>query len=82
MSVVLAEVIAEMGRAPADVLAGCDGFALAMITAGLARECKHGVAREPLPEEPAHAIVFGKKTKPVIRKLATGARWVIPPPRT
>ena len=81
MSVVLADVLAATGRNPDDVLADCRGFALAMITAGLARECQQGVAREPLEREPAHAVVFGRKTKPVMRKLATGARWVIPPLR-
>jgi hypothetical protein len=81
MSVVLADVLAAMGRRPDDVLAGHIGFALAKITAGFARECQQGVAREPLEDEPAHAVVFGRKTKAVMRKLATEAHWVIPPPR-
>ena len=80
MSVVLAHVVAETGRGPDAVLAGHKGFALAAITAGLARECQQGVAREPLPNEPAHAVVFGKKTNGVKKRLARGARWVVPPP--
>lgn len=80
MSIVLADVVTEAGRGPDAVLARHKEFALAAITAGLARECQQGVAREPLPEEPAHAVVFGKKTDGVKKRLARGARWVVQPP--
>jgi len=80
MSVVLADVLAATGRHPDDLLARYGGFALAMITAGLARECQQGVAREPLGDEPAHGVVFGRKTRPVMRRLATRAHWAIAPP--
>lgn len=80
MSIVLADVVTEAGRGPDAILAGHKEFALAAITAGLARECQQGVAREPLPDEPAHAVVFGKKTDGVKKKLAKRARWVVPPP--
>jgi hypothetical protein len=81
MSVYLAEVLIQMGRGPDTVLVGHNNFALAAITAGLARECGQGVARDPLPEEPPHALVFGQKTKPVSRKFALGSRWVVLPPQ-
>jgi hypothetical protein len=79
MSVVLAEEVARSGRAAADVLRGHEDFALAAITAGLARERNQGVARDPVPEEPAHAVVFGRKTESVKRALARGSQWVLPP---
>ena len=79
MSVVLADAVIESGRGPGAVLTGHEGFALAAITAGLARECQQGVAREPLPDEPAHAVVFGRKTDSVKKKLARGSRWIAPP---
>lgn len=79
MSVILADVLTQTGRTPEAILAGHEGFALAAITAGRARECGQGVAREPLPDEPAHAVVFGEKSKRVRRKLAEEARWVVPP---
>jgi hypothetical protein len=82
MSILLADVLAGLGRGPDTVLLGHENYALASITAGLARECGQGVARDPLPEEPAHGLVFGKKTRPVRRKLALGCRWVIPPQGT
>jgi hypothetical protein len=80
MSVVLADVVLESGRGPEHILAGHDRFALAAITAGLARSKKQGVARDPEPDEPAHALVFGKKTGSVTRALAKGAEWVVSPP--
>jgi hypothetical protein len=79
MSVVLADVVTESGRDPSAVLAGHEGFALAAITAGLARQCEQGVARGPLSDEPAHAVVFGKKTDGVKKRLARGSRWIVPP---
>ena len=79
MSVILAEVLSQSGRALETTLAGHEGFALASITAGLARECGQGIAREPLPDEPAHAVVFGKKTKGVRKRLARAALWVVSP---
>ena len=85
MSVALAKVVAETGRRPEDIVRDHEDFALAAITAGLARRCQQGVARDPLTqeehgiEELAHAVVFGKKTKSISRKLARKASWVIPP---
>ena len=79
MSVLLAQVVADTGRGPQDAVSGYSGFALASITAGLSRSCKQGVAREPLTEERAHAVVFGPKPQSVRRKLAKGADWIIPP---
>ena len=79
MSVLIEDVVLSAGRSPEDVLAPFKGYAMASIKAGLARECSLGVMREPLPEEPAHAVVFGKKTKQVRRKLASGSEWIIEP---
>ena len=81
MSVFLEKVMRQIGRVPDDALRGHEHFSLATITAGLARACKQGVAKDPEPDQPAHAVVFGKKTKKgVCRKLAEGSEWVIPPP--
>jgi len=80
MSVVLANLVKRDDRGPRDALGGHEDFALAAITAGLARRCEQGVAREPRPDEPAHGVVFGKKTDSVRKKFARQAEWVIPPP--
>lgn len=78
-SVLLADLVRETGRTADDVIAGFDGYALASITAGQARDCEQGVARNALPTEPAHAYVFGRKTKILKRCLAQHAEWVISP---
>ena len=82
MSVILADVLGETGRIPEAVLVGHEGFALATFSVRLARECGQGVACDPLLDEPAHAVVFGKKTQGVKRKLARGASWVVAPSET
>jgi hypothetical protein len=79
MSVMLAEIVEETGRGPREVLFAHPGYRLASIEAGLARRCEQGVARDPLPIEPAHAVVFGDKPKRIQRALAMGAIWVTVP---
>ena len=79
MSVLLADVVSETGREPADALAGYGDYAMAAFTAGLARECAQGVARQPFDDEPAHAVVFGDKPRRVRKELSSGSRWVIFP---
>jgi hypothetical protein len=75
MSVILGGEAGDLQRA----LAGHEGFALVSITAALARGLGLGVARDPRPDEPAHAVVFGRKNKRISRRLAMGSRWIIPP---
>ena len=64
---------------PSSVLAGHPGFALAAITAGLARECGQVLVRDPIPDQPADALVVGRKTESVRRRFALEARWVKEP---
>lgn len=79
MSIFLAEIVERAGREADSTLVGHTGFALSTFTAGLARHCKQGVAPDPEPDEPAHAVVFGKKTKSIRRDLVKGSEWLIPP---
>lgn len=78
-SVLLAELVRESGRNAEDVIAAFDGYALALITAGQARDCDQGVERAPDVNEPAHAYMFGMKTRSVRRRLARYAEWVVAP---
>jgi hypothetical protein len=73
-------VLAAETSGPENALAGHPGYALASFTAGMARECSQGVARDPLPHEPAHALVSGRRTGSVRNRLAKGSTWVVPPP--
>ncbi len=78
-SVLLATIVRETGRTDTTVLESYEGYGLASLTAGEARGCKQDVARDPLPEEPAHAFIFGVKSKANKRCLASSAVWVISP---
>jgi hypothetical protein len=81
MSVVLGQEVLADGRTPDSVLEAHEGFGLVSIGAGLARENHQGITRKPLPEEPAHAEVFGKKTGGVKRAFAKKCCWIIVPPK-
>lgn len=55
------------------------GFSLAAFKAGLAREHRQLVCRDPQPEDPPHVLVVGKKSHRVREALALAAQWVVPP---
>ena len=79
MSVLLVDVMIALGCRPSDALQGHERFALAALTAGLARKLDQKVARDPLRDEPAHALVCGDKKK-ACKEFARRAEWVVPPP--
>lgn len=65
----------------ARAMQGHKGFLLVGVRMCDARELRLGIVRAPLPEEPAHAKLFGPKTRAVRRQLAKRCEWVIMPPR-
>lgn len=79
LSVLLEQIVRETGRTADDVLENLSGYSLAAVTAGQARALGQGVVRAPEPDEPAHCHMVGKKGKGTRKKLASAARWVIPP---
>lgn len=79
MSVVLGKEVLAAGRDASSIVAGFEGFGLVSFPAELARSKGQGVIRKPLEDEPAHAEVFGRKTRSVQRALAKGANWVYSP---
>jgi hypothetical protein len=80
MSVVLGAEVLAAGRPPESVLVGNEGMGLAAIPAKLARAKGQIIVRNPLDEEPAHALVVGNKTGSARGKFSTEARWVVRPP--
>lgn len=78
-SVLLADSVAGTGRTAQDVIMPFEGYSLAAIRAGDARNCRQGIARAPLPDEPAHAYIFGPKAKRQKQCLSRSAMWVIAP---
>ena len=83
MSVYLATVLAAEQRDTNTVLAGHGGYALASITAGIARSKNQTVHPDPLPEETSHAVVCGDKrsgsNNSAKKVFARSAKWVISP---
>jgi len=79
MSALLAEIVSASNRTSRDALVGYEDYALASITAGFARKWNQGITPAPEPHEPAHAFVFGEKTRAVRRAFAGAADWVVPP---
>ena len=79
MSVILGRELLQSGRPTQAALAAHADFLIAQVTAGLARECDQTVVRDPQPEEPAHALVCGHKTRGIQSRLAKMSTWVISP---
>jgi hypothetical protein len=80
LSVNIESVMARDGRPPADAIRNYPRYGLAAFTAAHARSLHQAVARDPLPEEPAHGVVYGPKKRGGIGgKLSDGAIWVVTP---
>jgi uncharacterized OsmC-like protein len=86
MSVYLASILSANQRDASSVLIGHEGFALASITAGLAREKRQTVHPDPLAHESSHAVVCGDKrsggNKCAKKVFAKSAKWIISPSKT
>lgn len=79
MSVLIESVLRAGGRTEQNALDACPGDSLCSITAGLARELGQGVVHEAdPPNDPAHGLVIGKKSKTIANRFAREAVWVIP----
>jgi hypothetical protein len=80
LSVLFRSLLFKQQRPIEDALAGRRGQSLCSIAAGLARELDQGVVYDTAPpNDPAHGLVLGKKTRAVANRLARTAAWVIPP---
>ena len=80
LSVNLESGMAGDGRPLRDAILNYPGYGLAAVTAGHARSLNQAVARDPLPEDPAHGVVYGqKKRSGIAGKLRDGAIWVVSP---
>ena len=83
MSVYLSSVLAAEDRPASAVLEGHDGFAVAAVTAELARSLSQTVHPDPIPEESSHAVVCGDKdakSRKVAKTFAKAAIWIVNPP--
>lgn len=81
MSVGIESIARQHGREPTDVLAGHDGFALVGFGVGCVRSLGQVVRHVPLPGQPEHGEVEGKKTGSVKKRLSAASNWVVAPPQ-
>jgi hypothetical protein len=58
-------------------LAGRPEHSLAEVKAEVFRQRGYAVIRDPLPDNPAHALVCGRMSKSHAREIARAARWVV-----
>lgn len=64
---------------PMESLKGHDGFGLVSLSVAEIRKLGLGICREPLPGNPRHAVIQGKKTDSRKNKLARASEWVAEP---
>jgi hypothetical protein len=80
MSVVLGDQMAEDGRPAEDACRAKSDWYIASLTARQVRDEQQGIARAPLPEEPAHGNVLGDKPRSRRKRFSQLAEWVVMPP--
>jgi hypothetical protein len=78
-SVSLEQTLIQQGLPITLPLQGHEGYTLAAVTMGFARTVQQGIQRDPQPNDPSHALLFGTKTKSVRRKLAENSEWIVAP---
>lgn len=73
-------VVARSGRAPEEILVGYQGFGVVALRLSDLESAGQELLSDPLPDEPDHALVRGRKTLGIRRAMAKGAHWVVRPP--
>ena len=79
MSVLLGGELVDSGRSAESILSGYHDFSLVSFPALVARNNGQAIVRRPLPDEPAHAEVVGRKSGAVKKALVRASEWVVPP---
>lgn len=78
MSVVLHDVLIELDLdPPTSALEGWDGYGLVSIDVNIVvGQCGLHIRHDPKPGDPGHALVIGKKTGSIQKRLARSATWI------
>jgi hypothetical protein len=87
LSVNIDSTMAAQGRSPNEMLNGFPGYFLTSLAPSIIRQHdaekgeSHPIVRdlEP-PNDPAHGLVLGKKTKSFANALVRAQKWIEPPP--
>jgi hypothetical protein len=77
LSVDIASTLSQLNRPYESCLHGYDGYGLIWFSAQSARANQQVVCRDPLPDNPAHGIVYGHKPTSVRRRLAALSTWLV-----
>lgn len=79
VSVQIQDALADAGVEPEATLAlsGNTRHSLAALTAEVARKEQQILERTPLPDDPAHGEVVGKKSTSCATRLARATRWQV-----
>jgi hypothetical protein len=77
MSTYLTSVLTSLGRQPTSVVNDYPGYGLVWFLAEVPRHLQQLVARDPQPDDPAHSVIVGNKTKPVKRGLRDASQWLV-----
>ena len=79
LSVDIEAIFLKTGKRLDDYLLNFPGFRLVCVSAGCVRHHGQAVCRDPLPDNPAHALVCGSKNNKQVRNgLRDCADWVVP----
>jgi hypothetical protein len=78
-SVSLEQTLLSLGLSVLHPLQGHEGYYLAAVRMGVARGCQQGIHRDPQPNDPSHALLFGTKTESVRKNLAKQSEWIVAP---
>lgn len=79
LSVNIESALATAGMSVKASLQNYNAHKLISVTAGAARRFDQVVCRNPLPENPAHGLIYGsKKSRHIQNGLRAAAQWVIP----
>ena len=80
LSVNIESLMIEQGRLIEEAVGGMPGFSLVAMHAGSVRGFGHPIVKDASPpNDPAHGLVLGKKSKAFFRAMSRTAEWVVPP---
>jgi hypothetical protein len=79
LSVGLGDVLEAHQRAPETLLDSYPDQYLVAFPVSAVTEVHLTVVRDPVPDEPAHARVPGKKTQRITRALSRACKWIVKP---
>jgi hypothetical protein len=79
MSVDVGDALEALGEPPESVVRDHPGFFLVAFPVRAAREAQQAVCRDPVPDDAAHGLVVGKKTRGRQKQIGRESVWIVQP---